>query len=78
VESREVTALITFRAQSTYVDDRTSALQAGSAVLARFQEFWVFRRHAEGWGLFDIEQTRQSDRLTRPNFVTPQVEQSAG
>jgi hypothetical protein len=70
-QSREFAALITFRAQSTYVDDRTSALRAGSAKPARFQEFWIFRRLGEGWGLFDIEQTRQSDRLSRPNFVAP-------
>jgi hypothetical protein len=53
------------------VDDRTGALRAGSTKLAGFQEFWVFRRHGQGWGLLDIEPTRQSDRLRRPNFVAP-------
>jgi predicted lipid-binding transport protein (Tim44 family) len=70
-KGREFAVLITFRAQSTYVDDRTGALRSGSAKPARFQEFWVFRRLGKGWGLCDIEPTRQSDRLSRPNFVAP-------
>ena len=66
---QELTALITFRAASLYVDARTGRFRRGSLVPAPFQEFWVFRRQGDAWHLAAIERSHLSTRLTRPNHV---------
>jgi Tim44-like domain len=66
-DQQEVTALITFRAASSYVAAGTGAFRRGSQVPALFQEFWVFRRQGDAWHLEWIERSNFSDRLTRPN-----------
>jgi hypothetical protein len=66
---QEFTALITFRASSSYVDLRTDTFRHGSLVPTCFQEFWVFRRTDDAWHLAAIERSHASTRLTRPNHV---------
>jgi hypothetical protein len=66
---QQVTALITFRAASSYVDTGTGAFRQGSQVPVLFQEFWVFRRQGDAWHLDGIERNYVSDFLTRPNRV---------
>jgi hypothetical protein len=68
-DQQQVTALITFRAASSYVDTRTGAFRQGSRVPTLFQELWIFRRQGDAWHLEAIERSHVSDRLTRPNCV---------
>jgi hypothetical protein len=75
VEDQEVTALITFRASVYFVDGRTGAYRRGLQSPSWFQEFWVFRRQDEKWLLQTIEQSHESDRLGRPNFVADLTDQ---
>jgi hypothetical protein len=65
----EVTALITFEATVYFVDDRYGTYTRGSRSPGRYQEFWVFRRHGEGWRLDAIERTHESSRLRSANYV---------
>jgi hypothetical protein len=74
-DRQELTALITFRAASLYVDARTGRFRRGSLVPARFQEFWVFRRQGVAWHLAAIERSHLSTRLTRPNHVEQLTEE---
>ena len=66
-DRQELTALITFRAASHYVDARTGAFRRGSPVPTHFQEFWVFLRQRDAWHLAAIERSHASTRLARPN-----------
>jgi len=75
VESQEVTALITFQASVYLIDDRTGSHARGLRVSSLFQEFWTFRRRGELWLLQTIEQSHESDRLERANFVADLTEQ---
>jgi predicted lipid-binding transport protein (Tim44 family) len=68
-DRQEITALITFRAASHYVDARTGAFRRGSQVPTSFQELWVFRRKDDAWHLAWIERSHGSTRLVRPNHV---------
>lgn len=81
-DRREFTALITARARDYYRDDRTGAFLRGDRTPAGFQEFWTFQRRGSRWILLEIEQTKESDRLTREDFVESftdlQLEQAAG
>jgi hypothetical protein len=74
-ENQEVTALITFRASVYFVDDRTGAYTRGSRLPSCFQEFWTFGRQGDTWLLQTIEQSHESDRLERPNFVADLTEE---
>ena len=65
---REFTALITASAEDYYVDDRTRQFLRGDKTAARFQEFWTFRQQDGVWRLREIEQTRESRKLTEANF----------
>ncbi len=75
VGDQEVTALITFRASVYFVDDRTGAYTRGLRSASWFQEFWVFRRRGDGWLLEDIEQSHESSRHERSNFVADLADQ---
>jgi predicted lipid-binding transport protein (Tim44 family) len=68
-EQREFTALVTATARDYYVDDRTNEFLRGDRAPAQFQEFWTFHRSNDAWLLREIEQTKESDALTRDNFV---------
>jgi hypothetical protein len=74
-EEQEVTMLITFRASVYFVHDRTGARTRGSRAPRWFQEFWTFRRQGEKWLLRTIEQSYESDRLERANYVAELSEQ---
>jgi len=66
---REVTVLVTARARDWYKDDRTGKFLRGDKEPATFQEFWTFQYRDSGWLLLEIEQTKESDRLRREDFV---------
>jgi predicted lipid-binding transport protein (Tim44 family) len=68
-DGRQVAALITFEAAAYLVDDRDGRYTRGRRTPALFQEFWVFRRHGEGWRLDAIERTHESSRLRGANYV---------
>lgn len=68
-EEPELTALITFIASMYFVDDQKGAYTRGLRSPSLFQEFWIFRRREGCWMLQDIEQSRLSNRLERPNVV---------
>lgn len=74
-DRQELTALITFRAASYYVDALTGAVRRGSQVPVCFQEFWVFRRNDDAWHLAAIERSHVSTRLERPNQVEELTEE---
>jgi hypothetical protein len=74
-DQQEVTALITFRAASSYVDARTGAFRQGSQVPNSFQELWVFSRKDDTWHLAWIERSHVSNRLARPNHVEELTEE---
>jgi hypothetical protein len=76
-DDQEVTALITFRASVYFVDDRTGAYTRGLRSPSWFQELWAFRRRGEGWLLQEIEQSHESDRHERPNFVADLTDQQS-
>jgi hypothetical protein len=76
-DDQEVTALITFRASVYFVDDRTGAYTRGLRSPGWFQELWAFRRRGEGWLLQEIEQSHESDRHERPNFVADLTDQQS-
>ncbi len=64
-DRQEVTALITFAATVSFVDDRTGAYRRGYQQ-GLFQEFWIFRRQSDRWRLLDIERSHESSCLQRP------------
>jgi hypothetical protein len=64
----EVTALITFEARVSFVNDRTGRYVRGLQE-GLFQEFWTFGRQADGWRLQDIERSTESDRLRQENVA---------
>ena len=66
---REVTVLVTARARDWYKDDRTGKFLRGDKDPATFQEFWTFQYRDSGWLLLEIEQTKESDRLRKEDFV---------
>ncbi len=77
VDDQEVTALITFRASVYFVDDRTGAYTRGLRSPSWFQELWAFRRRGDGWLLQEIEQSHESDRPERPDFVEELTDRQA-
>jgi uncharacterized membrane protein YgcG len=66
---REVTVLVTARARDWYKDDRSGKFLRGDKEPATFQEFWTFQYRDSGWLLLEIEQTKESDRLRKEDFV---------
>ena len=66
---REFTALVTARARDWYKDDRSGKFLRGDKEPATFQEFWTFQYRDSGWLLLEIEQTKESDRLRKEDFV---------
>ena len=66
---REFTVLVTARARDWYKDDRSGTFLRGDKEPATFQEFWTFQYRDSGWLLLEIEQTKESDRLRKENFV---------
>jgi hypothetical protein len=68
-DQRQVTAMITFRTASSYVDTRTGAFRQGSQVPVLFHEFWVIRRQGDAWHIGGIERSYVSDYLTCSNRV---------
>jgi hypothetical protein len=64
-----VTALITFEAYVSFVDDRTGVCTRGLPRSGNFQEFRVFRWHRGVWPLQDIEWTDTSGLLESPHHV---------
>ena len=66
---REVTVLVTARARDWYKDDRSGEFLRGDKEPATFQEFWTFQYRDSGWLLLEIEQTKESDRLRKEDFV---------
>ena len=68
-DSRTFTALITACAADYYIDDRDSSFLRGNREPAGFQEFWTFRQQGDAWLLDEIEQTAESDKLSREDFV---------
>jgi predicted lipid-binding transport protein (Tim44 family) len=74
-ERQELTALITFAAAVYFVDDRTGRYVRGNRRPILFQEFWVFRRHGNGWRLWQIEPSYHWGRLEAANHVEELSEQ---
>jgi len=68
-DRREFTALVTARARDWYKDDRSAKFLRGDKEPATFQEFWTFQQRNGVWLLFEIEQTKESDRLRKEDFV---------
>lgn len=68
-EARTFTALILASAADYYVDDRDNKYLRGNRLPEDFQEFWTFRFQGGAWLLDDIEQTAESDKLSREDFV---------
>ena len=68
-DSRTFTALITALAADYYLDDSDSSFLRGNRDAAEFQEFWTFRLRAGAWLLDGIEQTAESDMLSRDNLA---------
>lgn len=68
-QQRFFTALITARARDYYIDDRSREFLRGDEEPADFQEFWSFKFDGRDWLLDKIEQTAESDALTREDFV---------
>ena len=66
---REFTVLVTARARDWYKDDRSGMFLRGDKEPATFQEFWTFQYRDSGWLLLEIEQTKESDRLRKEDFV---------
>ena len=66
---REFTVLVTARARDWYKDDRSGTFLRGDKEPATFQEFWTFQYRDSGWLLLEIEQTKESDRLRKEDFV---------
>ena len=66
---REFTVLVTARARDWYKDDRSGKFLRGDKEPATFQEFWTFQYRNGGWLLLEIEQTKESDRLRKEDFV---------
>lgn len=68
-EERFFTALITAQAKDYYIDDRNDQFIRGDKEINKFQEFWTFRFFNSAWLLTLIEQTAESDVLSREDFV---------
>ncbi|MEF3279602.1 MAG: TIM44-like domain-containing protein [Elusimicrobiota bacterium] len=68
-DGRFFTALITAQAKDYYIDDRTNQFLKGDATISIFQEFWTFKFSNGKWLLDSIEQTQESDILSREDFV---------
>jgi predicted lipid-binding transport protein (Tim44 family) len=68
--SHEFSALLTYRAMSYRIDERTRQPLHGCQERRTYQEFWTFRRGEEGWLLAEIRPSRDGSLLTRPNTVT--------
>ena len=68
-EARTFTALITASAADYYLDDRDNSYLRGNRRPEEFQEFWTFRFQGGDWLLDEIEQTAESDKLSREDFV---------
>ncbi|MGZ8450422.1 MAG: polymorphic toxin-type HINT domain-containing protein, partial [Candidatus Deferrimicrobiaceae bacterium] len=66
---REFTVLVTARSRDWYKDDRSGTFLRGDKEPATFQEFWTFQYRQSGWLLLEIEQTKESDRLRKEDFV---------
>ena len=54
-DRHEVTALITFDAKTSFMDEATGAYVRGSRKLLPYQEFWVFGRRGDIWRLRTID-----------------------
>ncbi|MBP7795321.1 MAG: TIM44-like domain-containing protein [Elusimicrobiales bacterium] len=63
------TALITAEAKDYYIDDRNNNFLRGERTPKQFQEFWIFKLIEGKWLLDEIEQTAESDELTKEDFV---------
>jgi predicted lipid-binding transport protein (Tim44 family) len=74
-ESQELTALLTFAAAVYFVNDRTGRYVRGNVRPTLFQEYWVFRRHGDGWLLRQIEPSHDWGRLEAANHVEELSEQ---
>ncbi|HZY89220.1 MAG TPA: TIM44-like domain-containing protein [Gemmataceae bacterium] len=68
-ERQELTALLTFAAAVYFINDRTGRYVRGNRRPTLFQEYWVFRRHGDGWRLRQIEPSHDGDRLEAVNHV---------
>lgn len=74
-DEQQVTALVTFQADSYFVSERSLEYLHGSRSPQHFQEFWVFQRQGNLWRLLTIERSHQSDRLQVPNQVEDLTEE---
>jgi predicted lipid-binding transport protein (Tim44 family) len=61
--------LITAKAKDYYIDDRTGKFLRGDNEPAIFQEFWSFKLVNGKWLRDMIEQTAESDELSKEDFV---------
>lgn len=68
-DGRFFTSLITAEAKDYYIDDRTNNFLRGDTTPQQFQEFWIFKLVNGKWLLDEIEQTAESDELTKEDFV---------
>jgi hypothetical protein len=68
-DRREFTVLVTARVRDWYKDDRSGEFLRGDREPETFQEFWTFQNRNGEWFLLEIEQTRESDRLRKEDFV---------
>jgi hypothetical protein len=66
---RFFTSLITADARDYYIDDRNNNFLRGDKTPQKFQEFWIFKLVNGKWLLDEIEQTAESDELTKEDFV---------
>lgn len=69
-EDRLFTALITASARDYYIDDRDNSFLRGDSSAKEFQEFWTFRFGDGKWKLAVIEQTTESEALSRDNVAS--------
>jgi hypothetical protein len=68
--SHEFTALLTYRAMSYRIDERSRQPVSGAQERRTLQEFWTFRRGEDGWLLVEVRPSRDGSPLTRTNTVT--------
>src|SRR5207249_9257930 len=62
----EFSALLTFQAISYRLHEQTRQPTHGCQERRTYQEFWTFRRGAEGWQLTEIRPSRDGTLLERP------------
>jgi len=68
-DDRFFTALITAKAKDYYIDDRTNKFIRGDISTNTFQEFWTFKYENKKWLLASIEQTAESNILSKDDFI---------